>query len=68
MGVKESTELCYYVLCVVKNPVAASTVNLKCPVVVNIDTRRCMQVILDGDEYGMRHMLSEFEGEGAKPC
>ena len=68
LGVNESTELCYYVLCVVKNPVAASTVNLKCPVVVNIDTRRCMQVILDGDEYGMRHMLSEFEGEGAKPC
>lgn len=64
LGVKESTELCYYVLCMVKNPVADSTVNLKCPVAVNLDARRCMQVILDGDEYGMRHRLSEFEGEG----
>lgn len=63
LEVKESTELCYYVLCVVKNPVATSTVNLKCPVAVNIDTRRCIQVILEGDEYGMRHLLSEFQGE-----
>lgn len=63
LEVKDSKELCYYVLCVVKNPVATSTVNLKCPVVVNIDTRRSMQVILDGDDYGMRHLLSEFQGE-----
>lgn len=63
LEVGDSKELCYYVLCVVKNPVATSTVNLKCPVAVNIDTRRCMQVILDGDGYGMRHLLSEFEGK-----
>lgn len=61
LGVKDSTELCYYALCVVKNPVSSSTVNLKCPVVVNEDTRRCMQVILDGETYGMRHLLAEFE-------
>lgn len=63
LGVKESTELCYYVLCVVKNPVADSTVNMKCPVAINDETRRCMQVILDGDAYGMRHLLSEFQQE-----
>ncbi len=61
MQVKDSRELCYYALCVVKNPVSNSTVNLKCPVVVNEDTRRCMQVILDADEYNMRHLLAEFE-------
>lgn len=63
LGVGDSTELCYYVLCVVKNPVSTSTVNLKCPVVINDDTRKSLQVILDGDRYGMRHLLSEFEVE-----
>ena len=61
MGVEDSRELCYYVLCVVKNPVSSSTVNLKCPVVLNEDTREGMQVILDGDGYGMKHLLAEFE-------
>ena len=61
LGVKESTELCYYVFCAVKNPVSTSTVNLKCPIAINDDTRKCMQVILEGDDYGMRHLLAEFE-------
>lgn len=66
LGVKDSRELCYYVLCVVKNPVSTSTVNMKCPVVINDDTRKGAQVILETDEYGMRHLLSEFQaGEGS---
>lgn len=65
MGVKESTELCYYVMCVVRNPVSESTLNLKCPVVINDETRHAMQVILEGDAYGMRHRLEEF---GGAPC
>ena len=62
MGVADSTELCYYVMCVVREPVADSTLNLKCPVVINDETRQAMQVILDADAYGMRHRLSEFGG------
>lgn len=66
MGVKDSRELCYYVLCVVKNPVSSSTVNLKCPIAIHDETRQGMQVILEGTDYGMRHLLSEFgEGGGA---
>lgn len=64
LGVADSRELCYYVLCVVKSPAAESTLNMKCPVVINDDTRQAMQVILEGDTYGMRHRLSEFEGRG----
>lgn len=65
LGVKDSTELCYYVLCAVKNPVSTSTVNMKCPVVINDESRQCMQVILEDDSYNMRHLLSEFQtGEG----
>lgn len=65
LGVKDSTELCYYVLCGVKNPVSSSTVNLQCPIAINDGTRRCMQVILESDRYTMRHLLAEFQtGEG----
>lgn len=66
LGVKDSRELCYYVLCVVKNPVSTSTVNMKCPVAINDETRVGAQVILETDDYGMRHLLSEFQaGEGS---
>ena len=66
MGVKCSEELCYYVMCVVKEPVGESTVNLRCPVVVNPDLHRAMQVILDTDAYQMRHRLDEFSQKGVE--
>lgn len=62
LGVSDSRELCYYVMCVVREPVSESTLNLKCPVVLNDETRQAMQVILEGSDYGMRHRLSEFGG------
>ena len=38
------------------------TLNFKCPVVVNPDSRRAIQVILESDAYHMRHRLAEFQG------
>ena len=57
LGVKQSTELCYYVLCALKRPVSDSTVNLKCPLALNDRTRRGMQVILEAGDYSMRQPL-----------
>nr|WP_325212084.1 flagellar assembly protein FliW [uncultured Oscillibacter sp.] len=66
-GVKEVGELAFYVLCAVKNPVSASTVNLKCPLAVHPETREARQVIME--RYEMRHPLAEFSrGEEAAPC
>lgn len=68
LGVERSEDLCFYALCVVRSPVADSTVNLRCPVAVNDRNRRAMQVILEDASYHMRHLLSEFgsgKGEGA---
>ena len=69
LGVADSQELGFYVLCVVKKPVADSTVNLKCPVAINPETRVARQVILEADAYEMRHPLDQFgsKEEGA-PC
>lgn len=66
LEVSDSHDLCFYTLCVVKSPVSSSTVNLKCPVAINDQTGRAMQVILDTDAYGMRHLLSEFGKKGAQ--
>ena len=68
LGVKNSQELGYYVLCVVKKPVSDSTVNLKCPVAINPDTRVARQVILDADDYEMRHPLAQFGAKEGEPC
>lgn len=69
MGVERSEDLCFYTLCVVRSPVSESTVNLRCPVAVNDQTRQSAQVILEDDTYSMHHRLSEFgrKGEDA-PC
>lgn len=60
MGVGRSEDLCYYVMCVVRDPVGESTLNLRCPVVINPDLHRGMQVILDDGGYGMRHRLDSL--------
>ncbi len=68
MKVNDSHQLFFYTLCAVKEPVRDSTVNLKCPVAINDETREAMQVILQDGPYNMRHPLSEFEKQGAGPC
>ena len=69
LGVERSEDLCFYTLCVVRNPVADSTVNLRCPVAVNAHTHQALQVILETEEYQMHHPLSEFGNRGGEaPC
>jgi len=60
LGVEKSEELFYYVLCATREPVPDSTVNMKCPIAINGDTCRAMQVILETGDYHMRHKLAEF--------
>ena len=68
LGVSDSQDLGFYVLCVVKKPVSDSTVNLKCPVAINPGTRTARQVILETDAYEMRHSLAQFGTEEGAPC
>ena len=39
LGAKDSEELSYYVICVVQTDYMENTVNLKCPLVINPETR-----------------------------
>jgi flagellar assembly factor FliW len=69
LGVDDPHVLFFYVLCAVKNPVSSSTVNLKCPIVVNPDTQEARQIIMETTAYEMRHPLSEFSHtKEASPC
>ena len=68
LGVSDSQELGFYVLCVVKKPVSDSTVNLKCPVAIHPETRAARQVILETDAYEMRHPLAEFGPKEGATC
>lgn len=60
LDVNDSGELSYYVICVMKDDYLENTVNLKCPLVINPNTRMGMQVILEGSPYGFRHKLGSF--------
>ena len=60
MEVKDSGELSYYVICVVKENLYDSMVNLKCPLTINPETLKGMQVILEGSQYQFRHRIGDF--------
>ena len=69
LSVRDSGDLCYYVMCVIKQPIGESTVNLKCPIAINPNTRVSAQFILETDRYEMRHLLSQLKnGKGAVEC
>ena len=70
---ERSEDLFYYVMCVVKDPVPESTVNMRCPIAIN-DDGTAIQVILENTSWHMRHQLSEFgrkdgvQREEEPPC
>ncbi len=69
LGVTRDEDLCFYVMCAMKRPVHTSTVNMKCPIALNPDTKTAFQVILDTDQFHMRHALSEFfHSKEDAPC
>ncbi|MDR1548894.1 MAG: flagellar assembly protein FliW [Hungatella sp.] len=57
-------EISYYTICVIRESMDESTVNLKCPVAVNIKTREARQVILDNPLYQFRHLIKDFAKKG----
>ena len=53
-------DLCYYVICVIRENYLDNTVNLKCPLVINPKTRKGMQIIMEGSPYRVRHRFDSF--------
>ncbi|WP_324824535.1 flagellar assembly protein FliW [Sinanaerobacter sp. ZZT-01] len=65
LSVSSSTDLFYYVITVLREPFHESTVNLKCPIAVNLETKKARQIILENENYSMREtFISKEEKEG----
>ena len=60
LGVKNAEDLSYYVICVLKEDYLQNTVNLKCPLVINPENHKGMQVILESSGYEYKHALGSF--------
>ena len=60
LDAETAEDLSYYVICVMRDSVAESTVNLKAPLVVNVRSRQARQVILDQSEYTFRHVIGDM--------
>lgn len=60
LGAESINDISYYVISVIRETVAQSTVNLKAPLAVNAINRRAKQIILDQTEYTFRHALGDM--------
>lgn len=61
---QEDDGISYYVICVIHDSMDDSTVNLKCPIAVNVENREARQVILDNPLYQFRHLIKDFVKKG----
>lgn len=68
LGKAQETDYSWYVICTMRMPAGKSTVNLKCPIVVNTVTGEAKQVILDSEQYGFRHTLEELTQKEKEVC
>lgn len=57
----DNDELSLFVIAVIPGEIKDMTVNLKSPIVVNFNKRLAMQVILEGQDYPVRHQVFEDE-------
>ncbi len=56
-GETDVTDLCFLVIAVIKPELSDSVVNLKAPIVIDINTKEAKQVILEDSEYPIRYKL-----------
>lgn len=58
IGAKDISELLIYVICSMTDDIRTSTANLKCPIVINSNSNKALQIMLDNPEYQFRHSFT----------
>lgn len=53
------SSIAYYVIAVVHEKFQESTVNLKCPIIINLDKNMAKQAMLENSAYSFRHPIVE---------
>lgn len=56
-GEEDTTNLCFLVIAAIKPQLADSVANLKAPIVINVNTKKAKQIILDNSDYPIRYKL-----------
>lgn len=57
LGEFESEDLAVFLLATVPGDVTKTTVNMKAPILINTKNRRGIQIIVENDDYEIRHAL-----------
>ena len=60
----DEKELNFYNICVIAPEIKNSTVNLRCPVAVNPENKKAIQVILENNRYEFKYPFYKFLKEG----
>lgn len=59
MGLTETTKHTVFCISVIKDKFEESTVNMKCPLIINMENKKARQFILEGSGYSMREPVSK---------
>lgn len=59
----EDTPVSFYVLCVLREKLDESTMNLKCPIIINLTNRHARQVILENPSYQFKHFFKDMKNQ-----
>ena len=57
----ETTKHTVYCIAVIRDNFEESTINLKCPIVINLENKNAKQIILEDSGYSMRHPVVKKE-------
>lgn len=68
LGEADEADYSWYVICTAHQPPEESTVNMKCPIVVNTRSRKAKQVILENEGYTFRHRLGDLTQKEKQIC
>lgn len=60
IGATDINELLFYNICVIQPNLQESTVNLRSPIVVNPETQKGIQVILEDTQYSFKYEFENF--------
>lgn len=64
LEIKDEKEVAVFAIVSLKETIAQSTVNLKAPIVLNTTNKKAKQVILNNEDYSIRHLISSESKEG----
>ena len=64
LHIKEENEVAVFAIVSLKETLALSTINLKAPIVLNTTNNKAKQVILNKEEYTIRHLISSESAKG----